>query len=116
MPSTFMMAASESGRSLVANRIMPSITTTQTMVAAAAPRPAYTRCMSSNISRTRATSETSRSALARLITAEPKPADSSCDRMWRPGAADTRALRMKRRSADSAAQLPHHSRCALTAI
>ena len=34
------IAASESGRSLLANRIIPSMMTTHTMVAAAAPSPA----------------------------------------------------------------------------
>jgi hypothetical protein len=37
---TFMIPNSASGRSLVANRIIPSMTTTHTMVAAAAPTPA----------------------------------------------------------------------------
>jgi hypothetical protein len=39
--SKFMIAASESGRSLVANRIMLSMITTHTAAAVAAPRPAY---------------------------------------------------------------------------
>jgi hypothetical protein len=110
------MAASESGRALVAKLIIVNMMMTHTAVATAAPTPAYTRCMSSNISRICTWNEAFLSARARLTTAAERLA--SCSSATANLAADAarRAARTNRNSANDVAQAPHHSRCAPTPI
>jgi hypothetical protein len=66
--------------------------------------------MSSNIKRTRAKSDASRSAFNRLTIAAPKPEASSFDSPGRPGASAWSALRRNRRSAEWAAHSPQSAR------
>ena len=77
---------------------------------AAAPMPAYTRCMSSNISSTCAANDTVRSAFTRLTTAATSLASSSRESVERPGVAARRAVRRNRSSANADAQSSHQSR------